>query len=54
MTAEQEAPDATGNPLLDYLRDLGCCFQGNLGSFTGFYGGQVKAVAEPDAHAGSL
>lgn len=36
----------TGNPLLDYLRDLGCFFQGNLGSFTGFYGRQVKSVAE--------
>ena len=45
MTAEQEAPDATGNQLLDYLRDLGCCFQGNLGSFNGFYGGHVRAVA---------
>ena len=45
MTAEQEELDATRNPLLDYLRDLGCCFQGNLGSFTGFYGGRVKAVA---------
>lgn len=36
----------TGNPLFDYLRDLGCSFQGNLGSFSGFYGRQVKAVAE--------
>jgi len=38
--------DATGNSLLDYLRDLGCGFQGNLGSFNGFYGGHVKAVAD--------
>ena len=38
--------DATGNPLLDYLRDLGCSFQGNLGSFNGFYGVRAKAVAE--------
>lgn len=36
----------TGNPLLDYLRDLGCSFQGNLGSFSGFYGSKVKTVAE--------
>jgi protein-tyrosine phosphatase len=36
---------STGNPLLDYLRDLGCLFQGNLGSFSGFYGRQVKDVA---------
>ena len=37
---------STGNQLLDYLRELGCSFQGNLGSFTGFYGRQVKDVAE--------
>ena len=37
---------STGNHLLDYLRELGCSFQGNLGSFTGFYGRQVKDVAE--------
>jgi len=39
-------PETTGNPLLDYLRDLGCAFQGNLGSFSGFYGRRVKATAE--------
>ena len=43
---EQAAPDTTGNPLLDYLCDLNCSFQGNLGSFSGFYGRQVKNVAE--------
>lgn len=36
----------TGNALLDYLCELGCCFQGNLGSFNGFYGRRVKATAE--------
>lgn len=36
----------TSNDLLDYLRDLGCPFQGNLGSFSGYYGRQVQAVAE--------
>lgn len=36
----------SGNSLLDYLRDLGCSFQGNLGSFNGFYGRHVKTVAE--------
>lgn len=41
-----EQTTASGNPLLDYLRDLGCSFQGNLGSFTGFYGRQVQSVAE--------
>jgi protein-tyrosine phosphatase len=39
-------PDAAANPLLSYLRELGCSFQGNLGSFSGFYGGQAKSTAE--------
>jgi protein-tyrosine phosphatase len=43
---DHEQSDSTGNSLLDYLRDLGCSFQGNLGSFSGFYGRQVKTVAE--------
>jgi len=30
---------------LDYLKDLGCAFQANLGSFTGWYGSQVQQVA---------
>ncbi len=41
-----DQPGTTGNQLLDYLRDLGCSFQGNLGSLTGFYGPHVKTVAE--------
>jgi protein-tyrosine phosphatase len=45
-SGEHGAPDTTGNPLLDYLCDLGCSFQGNLGSFGGFYGRRVKIVAE--------
>ena len=44
--------DAAENPLLSYLRDLGCSFQGNLGSFSGFYGGQVKCTAESMRDAG--
>lgn len=44
--AKQNSPNASGNQLLDYLRELGCSFQGNLGSFSGFYGRQVKAAAE--------
>lgn len=44
--APPDARDSTGNPLLDYLRELGCSFQGNLGSFTGFYGRQIKTAAE--------
>jgi protein-tyrosine phosphatase len=42
---EQAPPDQTGNPLLDYLRELGCSFQGNLGSFKGCYGGRVQSAA---------
>jgi protein-tyrosine phosphatase len=38
--------DAADNPLLSYLRELGCSFQGNLGSFSGFYGSQVRSTAE--------
>jgi protein-tyrosine phosphatase len=41
-----EQSESTGNPLLDYLHDLGCSFQGNLGSLSGFYGRQVQSVAE--------
>ena len=44
--------DTAENPLLAYLRDLGCSFQGNLGSFSGFYGGPVKAIAESMRTAG--
>ena len=43
---EHDLTESTGNSLLDYLRDIGCSFQGNLGSFSGFYGRQVKVVAE--------
>lgn len=43
---QQRLPGASGNQLLDYLHELGCSFQGNLGSFSGFYGRQVKAAAE--------
>ena len=44
--------DTPANPLLAYLRDLGCSFQGNLGSFSGFYGVQVKTTAESMRDAG--
>jgi protein-tyrosine phosphatase len=44
--------DAAENPLLAYLRELGCSFQGNLGSFNGFYGSQVKRTAESMRAAG--
>ena len=42
---EQALPGQTGNPLLDYLRELGCSFQGNLGSFQGCYGRRVQSAA---------
>ncbi len=32
--------------LLDYLKDLGCAFQGNLGSFAGWYGPDVLKLAK--------
>lgn len=34
------------NSLLNYLKELGCSFQGNYGSFNGFYGKHVQDVAE--------
>jgi len=50
--AQRPQRAAAENPLLAYLRDLGCSFQGNLGSFSGFYGGHVKATAESMRVAG--
>jgi protein-tyrosine phosphatase len=34
-----------GNGLILYLQDIGCAFQGNLGSFGGLYGPEVKQTA---------
>ena len=34
------------NSLLSYLLDLGCAFQGNIRSFSGGYGQQVKLRAD--------
>lgn len=48
----RRSSDGAVNPLLAYLRDLGCSFQGNLGSFSGFYGDQVKRTAESMRDAG--
>lgn len=31
--------------LMEYLKDIGCAFQGNLGSFEGVYGAEVKHTA---------
>jgi protein-tyrosine phosphatase len=38
--------------LLTYLREIGCKFQGNLGSFAGFYGERVRRQAEQYRSAG--
>lgn len=43
---EQDFSEMIGTPLLDYLRELGCFFQGNLGSFRGFYGRRVQRAAQ--------
>ena len=44
--ATESSGVGSGNQLLDYLLDLGCSFQGNLGSFSGFHGQRAKATAE--------
>jgi len=31
--------------LVEYLKDIGCAFQGNLGSFLGLYGAQAQKTA---------
>jgi len=31
--------------LIEYLKDIGCAFQGNLGSFLGLYGSQAQKTA---------
>ncbi len=41
-----------GAKLLDTLRDMGCLFQGNVGSFAGFYGERVRLRAEQFRAAG--
>lgn len=46
----QQPPDSES--LLAYTRTLGCAFQGNLGSFTGYYGERVRANAAGLARAG--
>ena len=43
--AGQNLPSQTSPPLLDYLLELGSSFQGNPGSFKGFYGRRVQRAA---------
>ena len=47
LPAERQPIPADGErpTLLQYLRDIGCSFQGNLGSFVGLYGEVVRRVA---------
>jgi protein-tyrosine phosphatase len=46
LPAERQPSTVGGRPtLLEYLRDIGCAFQGNLGSFVGLYGEGVRKVA---------
>jgi protein-tyrosine phosphatase len=40
-----EGSKPNGSSLLDYLKDIGCAFQANIGSFAGWYGSQVQQVA---------
>jgi protein-tyrosine phosphatase len=37
--------ETQGSELLDYLREIGCHFQGDLGSFTGTYGNRTRDKA---------
>jgi protein-tyrosine phosphatase len=52
--AEHRTPDLERpmNPLLDYLTEIGCQFQGNIGSFAGIYGDRVRRRAIAFLEAG--
>jgi protein-tyrosine phosphatase len=41
-------------PLLNYLTDLGCAFQGNIGSFAGIYGVRARKSAERLRSGGNI
>jgi protein-tyrosine phosphatase len=38
-------PEPDGTVLLDWLREMGCAFQANLGSFSGSYGPKIQTRA---------
>jgi protein-tyrosine phosphatase len=42
----------TGNARLDMLRQQGCLFQGNIGSFAGYYGREIRKTAQLFQRAG--
>jgi len=46
LNVEHRTLNGQSNSLLDYLIDLNCQFQGNLGSFAGYYGERSLASAE--------
>lgn len=46
LNVERRTLNGQSNSLLDYLIDLDCQFQGNLGSFAGYYGNRARASAE--------
>ena len=43
---KNENPEGKETPLLDYLKEIGCAFQGNLGSFNDYYGPDVRHTAD--------
>ncbi|GFE58649.1 tyrosine-protein phosphatase [Geobacter sp. AOG1] len=45
LNVEHRTLNGQSNSLLDYLIDLDCQFQGNLGSFAGYYGDRARASA---------
>lgn len=45
-TGSKSAPPQEEESLLDYLREIGCAFQGDLGSFAGLYGEKIRKNAE--------
>jgi protein-tyrosine phosphatase len=51
-SAQEQNSKLEETSLLAYLREIGCKFQGNLGSFTGFYGESVRRQAEQFRAAG--
>ncbi len=46
LNVERRTLNGQSNSLLDYLIDLDCQFQGNRGSFAGYYGDRARASAE--------
>jgi len=51
LSGREEAPGGQAS-LLRELKEMGCRFQGNLGSFSGYYGTKVKRQAEFQKSAG--